>query len=189
LDDRPLPGSGSAAPFVAVLAVFATVGVGVHAGWKWSPTLPSLPSASYSLKLPAEPGVEMVAPGSVTPIAEVRRADRIDAPIPPPSVVGEIILVPSAPTQMPAAATAPPGRPDQPDTTPAVGAQIRIGHTGGVGAFVRRTPRLADRLVAWPDATVLEALGETAEGDGLLWIKVRDPGGNLGWIPAAYVLP
>jgi hypothetical protein len=71
---------------------------------------------------------------------------------------------------------------------PPIGAVLRIANAGGDGVFLRRTPRMLDELVAWPDATRVESLGETAEGDGLPWVKVRDPSGNLGWIPIRYVV-
>jgi hypothetical protein len=73
-------------------------------------------------------------------------------------------------------------------SAPSTGAALRIANTGGDGVFLRRTPRMLDRLVAWPDATRVESLGETAEGDGLPWVKVRDPSGNVGWVPMQYVV-
>src|SRR5438067_1069159 len=59
----------------------------------------------------------------------------------------------------------------------------RVANTGGQGVFLRRTPTLADHLVAWPDGTRLDSLDETVRGDGLDWQKVRDPRGNVGYIP------
>jgi hypothetical protein len=177
---RSASACGSAGPFVAVLALFVTVGAGLYSGWIWSPSLPSLPAPSYRLTLPDAPVAPSVAeavPQRPSPtVVAPRTADWLE-PLGEsrPLAMGQIVLVPSSPAQTSAPA--------------APGAEMRIGNTGGVGAFIRRTPRLTDRLVAWPDATILQALGETAEGDGVLWINVRDPSGNLGWIPAGYVLP
>ncbi|HEY3107518.1 MAG TPA: SH3 domain-containing protein [Chloroflexota bacterium] len=63
----------------------------------------------------------------------------------------------------------------------------RVANTGGEGVFLRRTPNLADRLVAWPDGTRLQSLGEAAIGDGVEWQKVRDPRGNVGYVPTRYL--
>lgn len=63
-----------------------------------------------------------------------------------------------------------------------------VGNTGGDGVYIRRTTRLADRIVAWPDGTRMEALFEEQHVDGRLWRKVRDPRGNVGWVPAEYLV-
>jgi hypothetical protein len=67
--------------------------------------------------------------------------------------------------------------------------RMKIANTGGDGVYVRRTPKMSDRLVAWPDNTPIEFLGETAEGEGTKWSKVRDPRGNVGWVPSQYLAP
>jgi hypothetical protein len=67
--------------------------------------------------------------------------------------------------------------------------RMKIANTGGDGVYVRRTPKMSDRLVAWPDNTAIEFLGETAEGEGTKWSKVRDPRGNVGWVPSQYLAP
>jgi len=94
---------------------------------------------------------------------------------------------PAAPTPIVAApAATPPGAPATP--TPSAGAlSFRVANTGGDGVFLRRTPSLADRLVAWPDGTRLQSLGEAASGDGVDWQKVRDPRGNVGYVPSRYL--
>jgi len=63
-----------------------------------------------------------------------------------------------------------------------------VANTGGDGVFLRHTPLLADRWMAWPDHTPLVFLGNEAEGDGLHWVQVRDPKNNIGWVPAQYVV-
>jgi hypothetical protein len=113
----------------------------------------------------------------------------LDADAPVSSSRGGITRVrsgaraPPIPSAAPAPARAPSELP-----APPIGAFFRVANTDGSGAFLRRTPRLVDRLVAWPDATLLESLGEAAEGDELAWLKVRDPGGNVGCIPARYAV-
>ena len=54
---------------------------------------------------------------------------------------------------------------------------------------LRATPRLADRLRAWPDGTVLIPTGQETEAEGRPWRQVVDPVGGVGWIPAGYLVP
>jgi hypothetical protein len=68
-------------------------------------------------------------------------------------------------------------------------AAVRVTNTGGVGAFLRRTPSLNDRLRAWPDNTVLKVVGPDTNAEGVQWKHAEDPAGNQGWIPAQYTRP
>lgn len=63
-----------------------------------------------------------------------------------------------------------------------------VGNTGGEGVYLRRTPVMSDRAVAWPDGTRLEILGDETWSDGRTWRLVRDPSGNVGWVPTAYLV-
>lgn len=65
--------------------------------------------------------------------------------------------------------------------------QVRVANTGGEGVYVRRTPRLADRIKAWPDDTVLSIVGPDVEGEGRQWKHVLDPDGSVGYVPSQYV--
>ena len=71
---------------------------------------------------------------------------------------------------------------------PSVGAW-RVANTDGDGVYLRRTPRMADKLRAWPEGTPLRSLGEQAQGDGRAWHRVQAPDGSTGWVPATYVEP
>jgi hypothetical protein len=75
-----------------------------------------------------------------------------------------------------------------PEPTPPPAA-LRIGNTGGIGAYLRATPRLADRLRAWPDGTPMIPTGQETDAEGRHWREVRDPAGAVGWMPSAYLLP
>lgn len=66
---------------------------------------------------------------------------------------------------------------------------LRVARTDGEGVYLRRTTRMADRLEAWPEGTPLQVVGRDAEAEGLLWKKVMDPDGRIGWVPAQYVVP
>lgn len=83
------------------------------------------------------------------------------------------------------------GAPAAPAAAPAKtdGAPVQwvVANTGGEGVYLRRTPKLDDRVVAWPDNTPMEDLGEEATGDSLTWRKVRDPRGNVGYVPTQWL--
>ena len=68
-------------------------------------------------------------------------------------------------------------------------ARMRIGNTGGDGVYLRRTPNDADLWIPWPDNTVVEYLNEEQTTDGRTYRKVKDPRGNVGWMPADFLLP
>jgi hypothetical protein len=61
---------------------------------------------------------------------------------------------------------------------------IWIANTGGAGAFVRNSPRVEDRLRAFPDGTPLLVIGDDADGDGLHWYCVQAPDGTRGYVPS-----
>lgn len=87
------------------------------------------------------------------------------------------------PTAPPATAT--------PEPTPTVASAQAyvIGNTGGDGAWLRRTPRINDYLIAWPDNTLMVTAGPDVEAEGRLWRHVTDPRGNRGYIPAEWLIP
>ena len=94
-----------------------------------------------------------------------------------------------APNANPAAQLAGPA-PASPNQNPAPApAQWVVANTNGDGVYLRRTPRLDDRLVAWPDKTPMVDMGEEASGDGQTWRKVRDPRGNVGYVPTQWLVP
>lgn len=66
---------------------------------------------------------------------------------------------------------------------------VRVANTGGAGVYLRRSPQLAERLRAWVDGTELEVLEEGPRIGDELWLKVRDPAGNTGYVPARYTAP
>ncbi|MCL5109231.1 MAG: hypothetical protein M1401_10265 [Chloroflexi bacterium] len=77
-------------------------------------------------------------------------------------------------------------------TTPTVTAQAPayvIGNTDGVGAWLRRTPRMDDYLISWVDGTRMEVVGPDVNANGIVWKNVRDPRGDVGFIPAEWLVP
>ncbi|MCS6803273.1 MAG: hypothetical protein RMM58_12145 [Chloroflexota bacterium] len=75
------------------------------------------------------------------------------------------------------------------DEPPAEPVRFQVANTGGIGVYIRRTPVLSDHIRAWPEGAVMEQVGPDAFGEGIRFINVRDPDGNVGWVPAAYLVP
>ena len=78
-----------------------------------------------------------------------------------------------------------------PTTNPAVSAPkpYAVANTGGVGVYIRQSPKMADRIKAWPDSTLMSSLGEVVQSEDREWRKVRDPDGTVGWVPSEYLVP
>lgn len=117
------------------------------------------------------------------------------APTPVPPLAGAPLQptpngTPTAPAKPTVAPTSSP-TPALPTATPTKAGFPRtfhVGNTGGDGAYLRHTPSLSDKWVVWRDGTPLTPTGAEADGDGQHWLQVRDPRGDVGWIPAQYVV-
>lgn len=78
----------------------------------------------------------------------------------------------------------------QPTATPSpkpVTTKLRVANTGGDGVYLRRSPSESDLWIPWPDTTIVDYLDEERNSDGRAYKKVRDPRGNVGWIPSEYL--
>ena len=86
--------------------------------------------------------------------------------------------------------TAPPatGSPTPAPSPTPVGVVLTVANTDGTGAFLRRTPSLADTIKAWPDGTAMTVVGADRQAEGRTWRNVRDPDGTVGWMPAEYLI-
>ena len=86
-----------------------------------------------------------------------------------------------SPTPQPTAAPTPTRMPDK--------TQIMVvGNTDGQGVYVRRTPRMEDKLQAFRDGTRMEVLGDSVDGEGKKWSRVRTPDGAEGYIPEQFLV-
>ena len=73
-----------------------------------------------------------------------------------------------------------------PTTLPQVTRYV-IDNTDGAGAHIRRSAGADESLKAWPEGTEMIVVGPDVTR---LWRNVRDPDGNIGFVPAEYlVLP
>jgi SH3-like domain-containing protein len=103
-----------------------------------------------------------------------------------PAVVPTSTLVPPSATPSPAPSSLT-ATPAPPTATPLP--RFRVGNTGGEGVYVRREPRQdAERVKAWPDGTVMTALGAPTQTAGEWWERVRDPDGNEGHVKTQYLV-
>src|SRR5205823_5591129 len=56
--------------------------------------------------------------------------------------------------------------------------------TAEEGLAIRSSPSSGELLKVWPNGTQVIWLGQEQEVDGVRWMKVRDPDGNIGWMAA-----
>lgn len=152
------------------------------------------------IPLPLKPGVAPVAGGAqvVQPSAQATPAAAKPQPTVGPKTelyvppVGAAMGIAGARPQAQPTATAVPTAQPTPTAKPgqpAAGQKLKVVNTSGDGVFIRRTPNLNDKIVPWADNTVMEFQGELVEGNGARWAKVKDPRGNVGWIPVQYLAP
>jgi hypothetical protein len=86
---------------------------------------------------------------------------------------GELTPVPAAPAPSQSAPTVP---------------GLVVGKTGGDGVYLRSSIKPEKKVKVWPDGTPMALVGEDRTVDGKLWRNVRDPAGNVGWVPAQYLV-
>jgi hypothetical protein len=146
-----------------------------------------------SAKAGAQPTPTVVASGTTGDAARVSAsvpAEAAEAAIAVPWGMTMSEQVAAPPTAVPAA---PPASTEpqivQAVEQHAVGSRHKVTGTNGDGVFIRRTPRSADRIVAWPDNAVMEYQGEQSQNEGITWAKMKDPKGNVGWVPVQYLTP
>ena len=127
-------------------------------------------------------GYRLVTGRDLVTLSEFGVAGQAEVQVISPVLKGTTSPTPSpTPTALPSATPSP---------TPAPETQrfMVIGNTDGQGVYLRRTPRMDDKLQAWPDNTRMELLGEVVQGDGRTWRKVRAPNGAEGYIPAEFLV-
>jgi hypothetical protein len=188
--------------FFAVLVLFGAVGFGLYAKGSWDALNPDnlLWKDRTAVKLQVDAGstgrppVPLNLKPGVAPNTVAAPAPANAEPAAQPTAAPTVYVPPVAEAMGIAGPQARPTATPRPLPTPTLaqppaGTQYKVANTNGDGAYIRRTPRLADKIVPWPDNTPMEYLGEQADGDGLHWAKVRDPRGNVGWVPTRYLGP
>jgi hypothetical protein len=115
-------------------------------------------------------------PSTLTPTPAVV----VDAVSPTP-----VLTIPPSPT--PITTVLPPTVAPSPTPTPT--AQVLVVSADGDGVFIRIVPEKTDRYKAWADGTTMVVVGADRTVNGRLWKNVRDPDGNVGWIPDQYLKP
>ena len=123
--------------------------------------------------------------GSTAPVAIAAAAVPILPPTPSPTIVlteavNTPVVIQNTPTPG-VVITAPP------ESTPAAPVIGHVANTSGQGVLLRHTPESTVRWIGWIEKTPLVLLGNEADARGQHWLQVRDPNGNVGWVPAQYV--
>lgn len=141
----------------------------------------ALPTAAPIAQANAEP---TATPGAKT-IVPVVPGEAAEAAITIPFGIGSNQRTQPGPSAQPTAAPTAIAATSQ----HAVGSLHKVANTNGDGVYLRRTPGTEERIRAWPDNTVMEYQGEMADVRGAGWAKMKDPAGNVGWIPVQYLTP
>lgn len=129
-------------------------------------------------------GAVLIFALSQLPQSPLARRGAAGSAAPAPTITLALNNLPAVP---PTATPLPPPMP----AAPAIGGAKRtfgVANTGGEGVYLRRSPRLDDRLSAWPDDTRLEEIGPETTVDGVVWRHVRAPNGVEGFVPARYTI-
>ncbi len=88
------------------------------------------------------------------------------------------------PTILPIVVTAP----EEPSPTPGP-ETLLVGKTDGDGVYLRSSIKPEKKAKLWPDGTQMVVVGKDQTVDNRSWKNVRDPAGNVGWVPAQYLVP
>lgn len=67
------------------------------------------------------------------------------------------------------------------------GQTLYVANTDGLGVYLRQAPGSNDKLKVWPDDTPMVVVGPSQPVGGSTWQNVRDPDGDVGWIPSPYL--
>ena len=107
---------------------------------------------------------------------------------PPAPVVAPVTAEVALAAPPPSVASAP--APAEPAPAPIGEERLRVAGTDGAGANLRAAPSLsAARITTVPEGTVVVAVEGPRESEGRTWRRVRDPGGNEGWVAAEFLAP
>jgi hypothetical protein len=171
---------GQASVFLTALILPLIVGAGLF--FRNGPVVAPAASATGM-------NVSAIAKATVSSRAAAARPTAV--PSTPEPLLASLTIQPT-PTAGAAAASAATPQAVSPPATPVSPTPIRalvgrVANTGGDGVFLRHTPVLSDRWIAWPDNTLFVLLGNETEGDGQHWLQVRDPRNNVGWVPAQFI--
>jgi hypothetical protein len=183
--------------------VFATVAVllalGLAGVTSW--LAPAVAVAPEVEVVPPVAEVRAEGAASVAPAAPVAEEPRVtEAPAAAPAETSPPPAAPPAPAPAAEAPRAPNPEPARPAAAPAgvaapgLPSVLYVGNTDGQGAFLRSQARDGNdtRMTAWTDGTAMTPLETTTvqEPNGpAVWVRVRDPKGDTGWIRQAYLRP
>jgi hypothetical protein len=173
-------------PFFLVISILVLGGLGAYQTLEGPATATPTQAERPTVTPRPRPTSPRVPTPTVTPTPEPT-AVPTQAPSPTPEPTATARATPSrAPGGEPTATPAGVGAVDLQEAP--AGTMFRVGNTGGAGVFLRRTPRMGDRLRAWRDGTPMLVVGPPVEGEGRRWGHVMAPDGAIGYIPAEYLV-
>lgn len=137
-----------------------------------------LPAVAGATAQPAPP-TDQPAPTAEPTGPQPTAAQPSATPQPAPTRTAVAVRPASSPTAVPAATPGP---------TAQSQATLRVGNTDGQGVFLRRTPRMDDKIRVWRDNTPMVVIGPAVDADGHSWQHVRAPDGTEGYIPSEWLV-
>jgi hypothetical protein len=142
---------------------------------------------------PAAPASAAAAPAAASASASAPAAGSASANAAAASTAGAAPAAPAAavPPAAPAASAPAAETPPRPPPLPSV---LYVGNSDGQGVYLRSQPRDGNdtRIFAWLDGTAMTPLETTTvqEARGpAVWVYVRDPRGQTGWVRQIYLRP
>jgi hypothetical protein len=182
-DKNDWPGNlSSSAVGIAVLLV---IGVFVAAFW----LLVQAVKATFrhpKIMLPFLAAIAILIAISI--ITAPKSSNESPAIIEPPKAATSPLAVTPAVISAATPAIAPtPGA--RPTVSGVISQWVVIVNTDREGVYLRNSPNMEDKTVAFPEGTRMRVIGPDTENQGRRWKQVADASGRTGWVPAEYTAP
>jgi hypothetical protein len=160
----------------------------------WAVSLLTVLTVACSADVEPPPsGAQLVTPRPVDPQATAPISQPPGGAAPATPVATAPTALAAAPTTSTTAAQSAAAGPAMP--APAVGNRratvevtFLVSNTLGKGMALRSSPVSRDPGKLWPDGTRMAGMGVEQEAYGWTWRRVRDPEGNIGWMPSNYLI-
>jgi len=128
-----------------------------------------------------------VTAGCSIPASLAENADKLpDLPL---DGLASLTSAPTPTVSEIASPTVPPGVTATPSEVAQSAEALVVGRTDGDGVYIRSSIKPEKKVKIWPDGTQMLVVGADQTVDRRSWKNVRDPAGNVGWVPSQYLMP
>jgi hypothetical protein len=136
---------------------------------------------------PADDQIVASEPDAAAPPAQAP-SPVVAAPASPPPATPTVVAVAPTPTSPVARSASPAPASAAGNQRATTQATFLVSNTLGRGMALRTAPISREPGKVWPDGTRMIGLGAEQEAYGWTWRFVRDPDGNIGWMPSNYLI-